>query len=261
MGIAGRLNVAGNIVAASGQGSTNTTSGALIVTGGVGISGNINTGANIFATSGNVTTSRVFTTNGVYWSGNGALYGSQFDFTSSSTAPSSPTVGDFWYYTTDQILFQYINDGTTNYWVDVQTAPLSANIAQEIFVGNTTIGGNVTIAANTTVGGNLTILSSIVENDYAVIDVLGGSSTVTLSPLNGTMQRWTLVASRSAQFENFFNGCSMTLMIVATAYSISSWTGVSWIGGSAPTLSNSTTTILEFWKSGGTLYGGLVGST
>ena len=236
-GIAGRLNVAGNIVAAGGTNSTNTTTGALVVTGGVGVSGNVYANA-------------LRTATGVYWAGNNVPYGSQFDFTSSSTTPASPTVGDFWYYTTDQILFQYINDGTTDYWVDVQTAPLSANIVQEIFVGNTTISGNMTIS------GNTTIETSIVENVYTVVDAPG----VSITPNNGTMQLWTLGASRTPT-TTFSNGQSMTLMITAGAYSITwSTMGVSWITGVAPVLSTSTITVVEFWKAGGILFGGLVGT-
>jgi hypothetical protein len=270
-GIAGVTTVGGNLVAAATTSSSDATTGALVVAGGVGIAGrlsvadrifvdgglsstNVSTGALVVAggagIGGNVYANALRTLTGVYWAGNNAVYGSQFDFTSSSTAPSSPTVGDFWYYTTDQILFQYINDGTTSYWVDVQTAPLSANIAQEIFVGNTTISGNMTIS------GNTTIETSIVENVHTVVDAPG----VSITPNNGTMQLWTLGASRTPT-TTFSNGQSMTLMITAGAYSITwSTMGVSWITGVAPVLSTSTITVVEFWKAGGTLFGGLVGT-
>jgi hypothetical protein len=50
-GISGTLNVGGNIFAASNISSTGTTTGALVVNGGAGVSGNIYGGANIVATS------------------------------------------------------------------------------------------------------------------------------------------------------------------------------------------------------------------
>lgn len=44
VGIGGRLNVASNVIASSGTQSTSTTTGALVVVGGSGISGNLNVG-------------------------------------------------------------------------------------------------------------------------------------------------------------------------------------------------------------------------
>ena len=38
------------------------------------------------------------------------------------TAPTSPTIGDGWYDTTDGTFYKYINDGTNNLWVDISTA-------------------------------------------------------------------------------------------------------------------------------------------
>lgn len=47
-------------------------------------------------------------------------------YTSSNTAPSSPLKGDLWYKVDQNILFQYINDGTSNNWVDITTPVLTA---------------------------------------------------------------------------------------------------------------------------------------
>ncbi len=43
--------------------------------------------------------------------------GSVSKFTSSASAPSSPSEGDRWYYTTDGILLTYVNDGSSSQWV------------------------------------------------------------------------------------------------------------------------------------------------
>jgi hypothetical protein len=39
--------------------------------------------------------------------------------TTSTTAPASPNVGDMWYDTDNDVLLRYINDGTSNNWIDV----------------------------------------------------------------------------------------------------------------------------------------------
>ena len=43
--------------------------------------------------------------------------GSVAKFTSSSSAPSSPSEGDRWYYTDDGVLLTYVNDGSSSQWV------------------------------------------------------------------------------------------------------------------------------------------------
>ena len=107
----------GNLVANSGTTSTSITTGALVVAGGVGI-------------SGNVRADKFYTTNGLYWAGNGVAFssgGGGITYTASATAPGSPTVGDQWYKTTTDVLYEYVDDGTSDYWVDIQTPTISAS--------------------------------------------------------------------------------------------------------------------------------------
>ena len=48
-------------------------------------------------------------------------------FTSSSTPPSSPSAGDQWYNTNNDILYEYINDGTSDYWVDITSSAITTS--------------------------------------------------------------------------------------------------------------------------------------
>lgn len=50
------------------------------------------------------------------------------NYTASVNPPASPTVGSQWYNTTTNVLYEYLNDGTSSYWVDIQTPSVSANI-------------------------------------------------------------------------------------------------------------------------------------
>jgi hypothetical protein len=107
--------VQGNIVAAATTPSTNNTTGALVVKGGAGI-------------TGNVYTDTVYTTTGIRWAGNGVAFSSSGVTYTANTAPpiSGNVKGDQWYNTITNILYEYLDDGTSKYWVDIQS-PTIAN--------------------------------------------------------------------------------------------------------------------------------------
>ena len=50
--------------------------------------------------------------------------GTGIKYTAANTTPSSNTVGDQWYNVNENILYEYINDGTSNNWVDISTSPV-----------------------------------------------------------------------------------------------------------------------------------------
>lgn len=98
--VSGDARITGITTVTNTTNATSTTTGALQVIGGVGIGGNIQVGGTVVG--GGVRTS------------------------STSTAPSSPTVGDIWYNTSDDTIYRYTSDGTTNYWIDI-TGPASVS--------------------------------------------------------------------------------------------------------------------------------------
>ncbi len=70
-------------------------------------------------------------------------------FTASNIAPTSPTLGDKWYYIAGEVVYEYINDGTTNYWVDTSGAIYSSNINTSVnIVGETIVAGNIIPSSN-----------------------------------------------------------------------------------------------------------------
>lgn len=79
--------------------STSVSTGSLIIDSGVGITSNLYLGSNI-------NTPKI-------------IVGGGIRRTTASSAPSNPTVGDLWYWTGVDALLQYINDGTSSYWVDI----------------------------------------------------------------------------------------------------------------------------------------------
>ena len=135
-------NTNSNLVAVATTTSTSTTTGALVVRGGAGI-------------AGNVYADRFYTVSGIFWSGNGATYaaaggGGGGSFTASASAPVSPTLGSFWYKTTTDVLYEYINDGTTSYWVDIQTQTIAANTSGPSMYAGDVFGANITFTGTIT---------------------------------------------------------------------------------------------------------------
>jgi hypothetical protein len=107
----------------------------------------------------------------------------------------------------------------------------------------------------TEVYGNLELSKAIKENVFTITD----GASVDLNPANGTIQLWTLGASRSPTATNFAAGQSMTLMVLdGSAFTIT-WPSVAWVGGTPPTLDTTKYTVIELWAVGTTLYGALVG--
>jgi hypothetical protein len=118
-------------------------------------------------------------------------------------------------------------------------------------------GGFIQVNGTDAVGieqDNFAFLKGYSENIFTVT-----GTTPSLSPLNGTIQVWTLSGNSSPTASSFAAGQSMTLMIDdGTGFTIT-WPSVTWVGGDAPTLATSGFTVVELWKIGSTLYGALVG--
>jgi hypothetical protein len=60
-------------------------------------------------------------------------------YVASASAPSNPNLGDRWYDTGTDALYEYINDGTTSYWVDMSSEG-AGNLS---LIGDSTLQGNI----------------------------------------------------------------------------------------------------------------------
>ena len=127
-------NTNSNLVVVATTTSTSSTTGALVVGGGAGI-------------AGNVYTDKVFTTNGIFWAGNNAPWMAQF--TASATPPSFPSLGSYWYKTTTDVVYEYVNDGTNSFWMDITTPPFVANVVTSTYIGDV-YAGNITFTGSIT---------------------------------------------------------------------------------------------------------------
>jgi hypothetical protein len=127
-----------------------------------------------FNVSGNLTAANIITTNGLYWS-NGAAFvsgsgGGGGTLTASSTPPSAPAVADQWYNTTTDVLYEFIDDGTNTYWIDVQSPTFNTYLYTN-HTGNLNISGNLSVTSVATITGNLTTVSNL--NVSRTANILG----------------------------------------------------------------------------------------
>jgi hypothetical protein len=125
---------------------------------------------------------------------------------------------------------------------------------------NKTLAAAGILAASQGAASKLTLNDGYTEEVFAVSD----GSTVTLDPNNGSIQTWTLGASRTPDQANWAAGQSITLLIDdGTDYAITwSTLAVVWKtdAGVAPTLNTTGFTVIVLWKVGTTIYGARVGN-
>ena len=96
-----------------------------------------------------------------------------YKYTASASVPSGGVAGDHWYATGTDKLYMYINDGTTNQWVD-QSFPTS--ISALAINGNLSVGGTLT-AANITFSGGAFSVNSLLNSGANGVGNIGATAT------------------------------------------------------------------------------------
>lgn len=176
----------------------------------------------------------------------------------------------------DGVVVSGATTGTTNYistYLDNSTLQIGAGTTQKtgvVIYGQTTGTGSV-VAIRTgnaerlkvQADGDVVFSNGITENVYTITD----GAAFEIDPTNGTVQTITLGADRTPKGTNFAAGQSVTLMVDDGSARTLTWTdstfgtgGVTWVGGTAPTLATSGYTVIELWKVATKVYGALVGT-
>jgi len=121
----------------------------------------------IFA--GNVTANKVFTTE-IRWAGNNAVFNAGITYTASTT-PVAAKIGDQWYNTTNDVLYEYVTDGTSTYWVDIQSLGTSTGNAVAKSLDDITLSGNLILTANLlySIGGDTGRLRNIFAGNVTTV--------------------------------------------------------------------------------------------
>jgi hypothetical protein len=135
--------------------------------------------------AGNVTANKVYTTE-VRWSGNGQIFKPGAAYQASTTPPSPAGVGDQWYNTANDVLYEYITDGTSTYWVDVQSLGTSTGNAVTSSFDDLTLSGNLLLTANLlySIGGDTGRLRHIYAGN--VTTVTANVGTINTGNITGT---------------------------------------------------------------------------
>ena len=167
---------------------------------------------------------------------------SKVKFTSSATAPTSPNPGDFWYYTTNDVLYESLTDGTSQYWFDIQTPTLSA-VASDLAVGAAQYANAAFAQANTALSNDVTT-GSYANSAFASANNIAGVNVTQNTNIN--------VAS------SYANSAFITAntVISASSYANSAFSKAN----NALTASGNTTTSVQFGSLGiGTAASGTTG--
>ena len=127
----------------------------------------------------------------------------QNKITVSSSPPSNTAPGNQWYDTTTDILFTYINDGSSTYWLDSSSASIyntsSLNVAANgIITGNLAVGSGVNTPTTSTTTGTLVITGGVGIS----ADVTIGGNLIPSSNANPTSSN--NIGSTSAWWNNIY---------------------------------------------------------
>ena len=248
--------------------SGNITGGNVLTGGLVSATGNI-TGGNIvtvgkISTSGNVYGNAILSDN--YFYANGQPIPTGIVYTAATSPPAGPDVGDQWYDTTSDVLYEYINDGTSNYWVDTTSPAFAGGVVANVAISGTLIPiANVTYDIGTS---SVYFRNTYTQNLYtnnrlpaynmplgAVVQTvmsssLGGSITNSTSYADVTYATVTITPS------------SATSKVLILATGTSGFTALSGQDVSAETqLVRSPSTSLQIQTVGTSVAGGGVGAT
>ena len=243
--------------------AANITGGNVLTGGLVSATANI-TGGNILtvgivSTSGNVYGNAILSNN--YYYANGTPVPPGIIYTAATSPPVSSKVTDQWYNTSSDVLYEYINDGTSDYWVDTTSPAFAGGVVANVAISGTLIPiANVTYdigsssvyfrntytqnlytnnrlpAANMPLGAVVqTVMSSSlggsITNSTSYADVT--SATVTITPSSAT-SKILIIATGTSEFSavSGFGVTSFTQLVRGASTSLQVQnTGTSGAGG------------------------------
>jgi hypothetical protein len=265
------------IVASGGTSINYGNSNVKVVSADGNVSVNINNTSNValFTPSGEYVSGVISATGNIlgngflsdhYYYANGTPVPFGITYTAATAPPLYPSVADQWWDTTNSVLYEYLNDGTSNYWVDTTSPAFAGGVVANVAISGTLIPvANVTFDIGTS---NVYFRNTYTQNLYtnnrlpaynmpvgAVVQTvmsssLGGSTTNSGSYVDVSYANVTITPS------------SATSKVLVMATGTSSFTALAGQNISADTqLVRSPSTSLQIQTCGVNLGGGSVGTT
>ena len=138
--------------------------------------------------TGNVTANKVYTTE-ILWSGNAEIFNAGITYRAATT-PAAAKLGDQWYNTANDVLYEYITDGTSTYWVDIQSLGTSTGNAVVSSFDDLTLSGNIILTSNLaySIGGDTGRLRHIYAGNVTTVTAnIGTINTGNIAAANVTL--------------------------------------------------------------------------
>lgn len=241
------------------------------------VSINIDNSSNValFTTSGEYVTGVVSATGNIlgngflsdnYYYANGTPVPFGITYTANVAPPATSKVGDQWYDTSNDVLYEYINDGTSTYWVDTTSPAFAGGVVANVAISGTLVPvanltydiGTSTVYFRNTYTQNLYTNNRLLARNMPVGAVV---QTVMSSSLGGGITNSTAYADIS--YANVtITPSSTTSKIFVIATGTASFTSLSGQNVNADTqLVRSPSTSLQIQTCGTTVTGGGIGVT
>ena len=226
----GNLLTAGLISATSTITSAANITGGNVLTGGlVSATGNI-TGGNVLtigliSATGNIAGGNILSDN--YYYANGTPVPPGIIYTANTAPPTSPApkITDQWYDTTNDVLYEYITDGTSDYWVDTTSPAFAGGVVANVAISGTLVPiANVTydIGTSTVYFRNTYTQNLYINNRLSASNMPLGAvvQTVMSSSLGGSVTNSTSYADISyANVTITPSSATSKVLIIATGTS------------------------------------------
>jgi hypothetical protein len=114
-------------------------------------------------------------------------------YVAAASSPSNPNLGDQWYNTGTDALYEYISDGTTSYWVDMSSEG-AGNIS---LVGDSTLQGNLAPGVDSvySIGSSTGYLRNLYANT-AVANIANiATANISTARITGTANIGNLITA------------------------------------------------------------------
>jgi hypothetical protein len=149
---------------------------------------------------GNISTGNILTNNYYFANGVPFVSGGTVKFDAQSTAPTGSTAGDFWFNTNNGIVYQYVDDGDSDQWVDITgiaTPPSTTSTVANTVVQRDTNGSitaNAVTCTTASAAGNINAAyfvgngSQLTGISVDSTQIVSGTSLVKVITPSGSIQ-------------------------------------------------------------------------